>query len=84
MLKDIKVNIEIITSSSSYLNGIKTQDNIKVIFDDALHDRFIIVDNTVYAIGTSFNSIGKGEFVIIKFKDLTKDKIIKKETPKSL
>lgn len=78
MLSDIKVNIEIITSSSSYLTGIKIQDNIKIIFDDSMHDRFIIVDDTVYAIGTSFNSIGKGGFVIIKFKSLTKEKIIKK------
>ncbi len=76
MLVDIKVCITIITSSSSYLNNIEPQDNITIIKNDIIHDRFIIIDETVYMIGTSFNEIGKKRFVIIKSNSLTKEKIL--------
>ena len=77
MLSDIKVNITIITSSASYLNNTNLQDNIAIIKNDIIHDRFIIIDETVYMIGTSFNEIGKKRFVIIKSNNLTKDKILR-------
>ncbi|MBQ7642149.1 MAG: hypothetical protein IJS83_06730, partial [Acholeplasmatales bacterium] len=78
MLLDIKVNIEIITSSNSYLNKEKIPNNIKITIDENDHDRFIIIDDIVYAIGTSFNGIGKGKFVMIKLKNLNKEMILKK------
>ncbi len=77
MLVNIKVNITIITSSSSYLNNTELQKNISIIKNDTIHDRFIIIDETVYMIGTSFNEIGKKRFVIIKSNYLTKDKLLK-------
>ena len=77
MLLDIKVNIEIITSSNSYLNKEKIPNNIKITIDENDHDRFIIIDDIVYAIGTSFNGIGKGKFVMIKLKNLNKEMILK-------
>jgi len=78
MLLDIKVNIEIITSSNSYLKKETIPSNIKITIDDNDHDRFIIIDDIVYAIGTSFNGIGKGKFVMIKLKNLNKEMILKK------
>ena len=77
MLLDIKVNIEIITSSNSYLNNEIIPDNITIIHNDTIHDRFIIVDDVVYNIGTSINSIGKGMFVMIKMNSITKEMILK-------
>ena len=77
MLVDIKVNITIITSSASYLNNTNLQDNIAIIRNDLIHDRFIIIDEIVYMVGTSFNEIGKKRFVIIKSNYLTKEKILK-------
>ena len=77
MLTDIKVNVSIITSSNSYLNNIELQENISLIKNDIIHDRFIIIDDVVYMIGTSINEIGKKRFVIIKSNNLTKDKILK-------
>ena len=77
MLIDVKVKINIITSSNSYLNNIKLQENISIIKNDLIHDRFIIIEDTVYIIGTSFNEIGKKRFVIIKSNYLTKDKLLK-------
>ena len=50
---------------------------ISIIKNDIIHDRFIIIDEVVYMIGTSINEIGKKRFVIIKSNYLTKDKILK-------
>jgi len=77
ILSDIKVNITIITSSNSYLNNTELQKSISIIKNDIIHDRFIIIDEIVYMIGTSFNEIGKKRFVIIKSSNLTKDKILR-------
>ena len=77
MLIDINVKINIITSSNSYLNNVELPNNISIIKNDIIHDRFIIIDDTVYIIGTSFNEIGKKRFVIIKSNYLTKDKLLK-------
>ena len=77
MLTDIKVNVSIITSSNSYLNSIELQENISLIKNDIIHDRFIIIDEIVYMIGTSINEIGKKRFVIIKSNNLTKENILK-------
>ena len=77
MLTDIKVTITIITSSNSYLNNIDLQDNLSIMKNDIIHDRFIIIDEVVYMIGTSINEIGKKRFVIIKSNYLTKDKLLK-------
>ena len=76
MLSDIKVNITIITSSSSYLNNTDLQSNISIGKNDLIHDRFIIIDEIVYMIGTSINEIGKKRFVIIKTNNLSKEKIL--------
>ena len=77
MLEDIKVNITIVTSSSSYLNKETIPNNITIIHNDTIHDRFIFVDNTTYAIGTSFNEIGKKRFIIMKLNNITKEMILK-------
>ena len=77
MLTDIKVKINIITSSNSYLNNTELPNNISIMKNDIIHDRFIIIDEVVYMIGTSINEIGKKRFVIIKSNNLTKEKILK-------
>ena len=77
MLNDIKVNITIIVSSSSYLNKENIPNNITIIHNDIIHDRFIFIDNIAYAIGTSFNEIGKKRFIIMKLNNITKEMILK-------
>ena len=76
MLSDLKVKITIITSSSSYLNKEKIPNNITIIHNDIIHDRFIIIDNLVYAIGSSFNDIGKKRFFMMKLENITKEMIL--------
>ena len=79
MLKDIKVNITIVTSSSSYLNKLDLPSNINVVYDNDIHGRYIFIDDKyVYALDNSFNNIGKKKFVIMKLDNITKKMLLKK------
>ena len=78
MLEEIKIPIYIYTSSNSYLNNIDLKDNIHLINTNVFHDRYIIVDETVYMMGTSFNNIGKKRFTLTKLKDIKEDDLLKK------
>ena len=79
MLSDLKVKITIVTSTSSYLNKEIIPNNITIIHNDIIHDRFIIIDDLVYAIGSSFNDIGKKRFFMMKLENITKDMILKEK-----
>ncbi len=77
MLKDIKVNITIVTSSSSYLNKLDLPNNINVVYDNDIHGRYIFIDDKyVYALDNSFNNIGKKKFVIMKLDNITKEMLL--------
>ena len=76
MLSDLKVNITIVTSASSYLNKEIIPNNITIIHNDIIHDRFIIIDDLLYEIGSSFNDIGKKRFFMMKLENITKDMIL--------
>ena len=79
MLKDIKVNITIVTSSNSYLNKLDLPNNINVVYDNDIHGRYIFIDDKyVYALDNSFNNIGKKKFVIMKLDNITKEMLLKK------
>ena len=77
MLSDLKVKITIVTSTSSYLNKEIIPNDITIIHNDIIHDRFIIIDDLVYAIGSSFNDIGKKRFFMMKLENITKEMILK-------
>ena len=77
MLKDIKVKITIITSTNSYLNKINIPNNINIKHNNNIHGRYIFIDDKyVYALDTSFNNIGKKEFIIMKLENITKEMIL--------
>ena len=77
MLKDIKVNITIVTSSNSYLNKLDLPNNINVVYDNDIHGRYIFIDDKyVYALDNSFNNIGKKKFVIMKLDNITKEMLL--------
>ena len=77
MLSDLKVKITIVTSTTSYLNKETIPDNITIIHNDIIHDRFIFVDEHGYLIGTSFNDIGKKRFYMMKLENITKEMVLK-------
>ena len=75
---------EVYYSGKAFLNS-KDIQNFKRQYGDVglhliktFHDRFIIIDDVVYNIGTSINSIGKGMFVMIKMNSITKETILHK------
>ena len=44
--------------------------NLKIIYNDSFHDRYIIVDRkTLYLSGTSFNYMGNKTFSIIQLEE---------------
>ena len=77
MLSNIAVPVSIYTSSTSYINKCEVKNNISVIHTDVFHDRYIIIDNITYTMGTSFNSIGKKRFTISKLEDITAEMLLK-------
>lgn len=76
MLSDIKVDITIITSTSSYLNKEIIPGNITIIKNDDIHGRYLFIDNQGYIIDNSFNNIGKKRILMMKLED-TKERILK-------
>mgnify|MGYP003292403871 CR=1 FL=1 len=71
MIKDIEVEVLLITSNKSKLKSIDIEkynqeyNNLKVRYDDTYHDRYIIIDNKkVYHLGASINHAGSKTFSI--------------------
>ena len=64
MINDINVNITIYISNSAHitnreLNLFQLNHNLTIIRTNSYHDRFIIIDNELYNIGSSIKDIGK-------------------------
>lgn len=77
MLINITVLVSIYTASTSYLNKYEVRNSIKVIHTEVFHNRYIIIDNATYIMGTFFNSIGKKRFTISKLEDITPEMLFK-------
>ena len=83
--KKAKVNVVIITSTNSKLSKLdidkfnEQYPRLEVKFSNEYHDRFIIIDNTVYHLGASLKDLGKKCFAISKIEDKTLiEKILEK------
>lgn len=73
VLSKIDKNIIIVTNkynNNDYIKYKMQYSNIKLIFNNDFHDRFIIIDKkTLYHCGASFKDLGKKCFEISKIKD---------------
>ena len=83
IIKYINKNIIIITRKNNYLKDIditqynKQYSNLKVIYDNSFHDRYIIIDNDIfYSLGTSFNHLGNKTFGIYKINEIEFKKLL--------
>ncbi len=56
---------------------IKQYGEIKIIEYKYVHDRFLLIDDDVYMLGTSLNSIGNKTSVVIKVQDINLKDIFK-------
>ena len=76
MIRNINVNTTIICKENCLLKEIdinkynKQYSNLKVIYNNTFHDRYIIIDKKIiYHCGTSLNHIGSKTFSINKLED---------------
>ena len=81
IIRNVKTDVILITKSKSNIKKIdlkkyqKQYNNLKLIYDDTFHDRYIIIDNDiVYHLGTSINFAGSRTFSI----NILEDTLIKK------
>ena len=82
MLVDINLQITIYTYPSSTLtnqdiNQFNIEHNLTVYKTNKIHDRFIIIDNTIYLCGASIKDVGKKRFVLTKLNFIQKDDLLK-------
>jgi hypothetical protein len=72
--KKENVNVELVTSSH-YLTRLdinkfnKQYPNLNIKYSNIFHDRFIIIDNSLYHLGASLKDLGKKCFAINKIED---------------
>ena len=72
--KKENVDVEIVTSSHYLtkldINKFNSQyRNLEIKYSNIFHDRFIIIDNTLYHLGASLKDLGKKCFAINKIED---------------
>lgn len=82
MLVDVSVPITIYTFPSSSLtkqdiHTFNIKHNLEVIQTTLVHDRFIIIDNTIYLCGSSIKDVGKKRFVLTKLDSIKIEDILK-------
>ena len=83
LIKKLNIKVLIISNNKKYLTDIdidkynKEYNNLKVIFNNSFHDRYIIIDNTdIYFLGSSINNIGSKISSIIKCMDRDINKVL--------
>jgi hypothetical protein len=76
MLVYKKENVDVLlVTSSHYLTNLdikkfnRQYPNLTIKYSNIFHDRFIIIDNTLYHVGASFKDLGKKCFGINKIED---------------
>ena len=76
MITNLNVKVTVVTRKFNLLKDIdlkkynKQYHNLKVIYSDKFHDRFIILDKKVlYHSGASYKDLGNKCFAITKIKD---------------
>ena len=72
--KDKNVNVQLITGSHYLtkldINKFNSQYRELIVkYTNLFHDRFIIIDNTLYHVGSSLKDLGKKCFGINKIED---------------
>jgi hypothetical protein len=81
MLNDITLPITIYIGDSTpitlnELNLFSTNHNLTVIRTNKYHDRFIIIDNELYNVGSSIKDIGKKISQISKLESIDIDNLL--------
>ncbi|MDE7106007.1 MAG: virulence RhuM family protein [Anaeroplasmataceae bacterium] len=83
MLTSITLPITIYTYPSSILthqdiDKFNIHHNLTVIKTNKIHDRFIIIDDTIYLCGASIKDVGKKRFVLSKLESIKRVELLNK------
>ncbi len=81
MMNDINIDITIYISSHTPITNreiflFQTNHNLNVIRTNNYHDRFIVIDNELYSVGSSIKDIGKKISHISKLEYITIDDLL--------
>ena len=82
MLNEINIPISIYTFPSASItkqdiNKFQINHNLIVNRINIIHDRFLIIDDDIYSIGSSIKDVGKKRFVMTKIISISKDELLK-------
>ncbi len=51
--------------------------NLTIIRTNKIHDRFIIIDDDIYSIGSSIKDVSKKRFVMVKLESINKNDLLR-------
>ncbi len=82
MLNEINIPISIYTLPSASIskqdiNKFQINHNLIVNRNNIIHDRFLIIDDDIYSIGSSIKDVGKKRFVMTKIISISKSELLK-------
>ena len=82
MLNEINIPITIYTLPSASIskqdiNKFQINHNLIVNRNNIMHDRFLIIDDDIYSIGSSIKDVGKKRFVMTKIISISKQELLK-------
>ncbi|MDE7161767.1 MAG: DNA-binding protein, partial [Anaeroplasmataceae bacterium] len=82
MLSEVIIPITIYTYPSSLLTNqdiekFSIHHSLTVIRTNKIHDRFIIIDSTVYSLGASIKDAGKKRFIMTKIESISVNDLLK-------
>ena len=82
MLNDINIPITIYTLPSASISKqdikkFQINHNLTIKRTNIIHDRFLIIDDDIYSIGSSIKDVGKKRFVMTKIISISKSELLK-------
>ena len=82
MLNEINIPVTIYTLPSASItkqdiNKFQINHNLIVNRNNIIHDRFLIIDDDIYSIGSSIKDVGKKRFVMTKIISISKQELLK-------
>ena len=82
MLNEIILPITIYTLPSASItkqdiSKFQINHNLSIIRTNIIHDRFLIIDDDIYSIGSSIKDVGKKRFIMTKIISISKEDLLK-------
>ncbi len=82
MLNEVTLPITIYTFPSASITNrdiqkFQTSHNLIIYRTNLIHDRFIIIDDNIYSIGSSIKDVGKKRFVMTRIVSIGKEVLLK-------